>query len=215
MLAWTRSGSKPTLLHDVDLAARRPADAADAGAEHPDGRPGAPARRQLRAHLDPPVAKLEAAERHDARGRVAVALVALLARLDHEHAVLDAHVLGAGGVVLLLVVLLQVAELVAPFRGVGAAGRVELVREHERERAAGRRAGGRRGCRARAGTATGGGERHGEREGERRELRGCGRRLMLLPLLEQVADLGEQLHLRGRRRRRHRAVPRGARTASR
>src|SRR6185503_2311176 len=157
--------------HHVDLAARRPAGARDVRAEHPDRGPAAAPAGQLRAHLEAAVAQREASERVHAGRRVAVALVALLAALDHEHAALDAHVLEAGGVVLLLVVA-DVADLVAPLRRVEAPGRLELVREDEREAGGSRgRGGGRRGRRRllapRAGCAAGW---QRERESERREL---------------------------------------------
>ena len=119
------------VLHDVDLAAGRPADLVDVRPEHPEGRPGAAPRGQLRPDLDLAVEELGAPPGVEAGGRVVVAHPALAAGLDDQSPALDPRVLGARGVVLLLVVG-DVADLVVPPRGVGGSRHVELVREDER-----------------------------------------------------------------------------------
>ena len=86
--------------------------------------------RQLRPDLHAPVKELEAAARVETRRGVGVALVSLFAPLDHEVAALDPDILRARGVELRFLVA-DVAQLVAPVRGVGGARPVELVGEGE------------------------------------------------------------------------------------
>ena len=164
-LPWIRSGIEADVLHDVDLAARRPARLADVRAQRPDGRPRAAARRHLRPYLHASVQELEAAARDEASRGVRVALVRLLSGLDHEVAALGSRVLGPRGVVLLLVVG-DVADVVVPLRGVEGAWSVELVCEDQSPAGRGGGGGGADG-RLRQGTApTGLGGRQDEKEGE-------------------------------------------------
>ena len=75
------------VLHDVDLAARRPADLVDVRPEHPEGRPGAAPRGQLRPDLDLAVEELRAALGVEASRGVVVAHPALAAGLDDQRPV--------------------------------------------------------------------------------------------------------------------------------
>src|SRR6185503_17258765 len=97
------------VLHDVDLAARRPADRADVVTEHPDRRPVPLPFGKLRAHLDASVCDVELVASDEPRRRVlAGAVPALKAaravgrRLDDQPALLDARVRRLCRVVLVL-----------------------------------------------------------------------------------------------------------------
>src|SRR6185295_9970216 len=75
-------------LHDVDLSARRPANGADAVAEHPESGPDALPFRRVDACLDPRVdAERLFALRFYSRRRVSVAAEVLASRFDYERAV--------------------------------------------------------------------------------------------------------------------------------
>ena len=113
------------VLHDVDLAARRPANLANARAERPDRRPGAAAFRQFRPHLDAPIRPIRAAGQA-CRG-VVPALVRFPMRLDDQHSPFDARVLGPAAGVILQLLVSDESDLVIPAAGVGQTAAVELV----------------------------------------------------------------------------------------
>ena len=100
------------VLHDVDLAARRPPGLADVRAERPDGRPRPPALRQPGPNLDSSVGPVGAA-RQAGRGVVG-ALEPLAPGFDHQQAVLDARVLRPFARVVLPLVVTDEADLVVP-----------------------------------------------------------------------------------------------------
>jgi hypothetical protein len=135
------------VLHDVDLAAIRPADRADVGAQHPEGGPQPSTGRDLDPRLDPAVRQLESALRQESSGRVlarpVVALEAGFRRAGGDHEIAGTVGCRVGRVVrieLELVVapagdalLGAVAEGVPPVIGVRrrAGGLVELVAPDE------------------------------------------------------------------------------------
>ena len=95
-------GSAP--FHHVNLAALRPANRRDVGAQHPSGRPGADARRQFRAELELAVFEAAFVLRLDAGRGPGGILVVLFDRLDDQVAVFHPQILGAVRVVLRLAV---------------------------------------------------------------------------------------------------------------
>src|SRR6185436_12629941 len=75
-------------LHDVDLSARRPANRADAVAEHPESGPDSLPFRRVDACLDPRVdAERLFALRLHTSGRVSVSTEVLSSRFDDEHSI--------------------------------------------------------------------------------------------------------------------------------
>src|SRR3546814_125588 len=98
------------------------------GRQHPDRRPGAAPRRQLRPRLDAAVEEVALALRHQPRGGVPVRTTVLPVRGDGQHAVADGRIVDAVGIRLEFVVAPAVAaEVMAPFRRIRTAGVVELV----------------------------------------------------------------------------------------
>src|SRR5262245_9504476 len=75
------------VLHDVDLAASRPPDAADVVAEHPESRPNALAARDLQTRRESTIRVVEFPRRLEFRGRVIATAVRLFLGRDHEVAV--------------------------------------------------------------------------------------------------------------------------------
>src|SRR6188508_3462087 len=73
-----------TILHDVDLAAVRPADVGDVGAERPERGPDALATRLADPGFEATVRALEATCAVDARRRECAAAVTLAARDDPQ-----------------------------------------------------------------------------------------------------------------------------------
>src|SRR5690606_1035790 len=107
------------VLHDVDLATRRPADLVDVGAEHPDGWPHTAPRGQLSPHFDTAVPPARLPLRGEARRRVLRFPEALAPGLDDEITILEPRVLGTTPGVVLQLLVANEALLVSPARGVG------------------------------------------------------------------------------------------------
>ena len=115
------------VLHDVDLPARRP-PVRRIDPEHPDRGPHAPPCRQLRADLDPSVEPLGLTTGGQARRRDGMALEMVLARLDHQHAVLDARVFPPRLGVVLQLPVPDVPLLVIPPLRIRHTRNIELIR---------------------------------------------------------------------------------------
>src|ERR1019366_4473244 len=108
----------PDVLHDVDLAAGRPADRINVGAQHPECGPDSLASREFDARLHATVSPGPFAfSQHPGRS-IILAAVALLAGLDNQLTAYDARVIRAGGVIFELLIAPAtgaVTDIVAPF----------------------------------------------------------------------------------------------------
>lgn len=104
--------------HDVDLAARGPADSCDAVTEHPESRPDSLPFRRVDACLDPRVdAKRLFALRFESSRCECVSTKIFSTRFDHQHSICYPRVLWSAGVVLKFVVApTTAAEIEAPVR---------------------------------------------------------------------------------------------------
>src|SRR5207245_10799773 len=91
-------GLLPAVLHDVHLAARRPADLRDVIAQHPNRGPQPLPARDLNARLDPAVLPRAQTLGLEARRSVRLVTERLVPRLDHEVTVLESRVLGPIGI---------------------------------------------------------------------------------------------------------------------
>ncbi len=120
------------VFHDVDLAARRPADFVDVVAEHPERGPDSLSIGNFDAGFEASVGLIEFALRVQARGGVVAshAVGASVGFLERDHfqiAVLDVQVLRTGGVVLQFLVASAFAvDLNLPFSWIGW-GAIRLV----------------------------------------------------------------------------------------
>src|SRR5688572_20610431 len=137
------------VLHDVDLAAGRPADLAHVRAQGPNRGPGSPAGGQLRLDLDAPVGPGGLSPRDEARGGVLRGLSVqgasprairrvpclvphgLFPRLDDEDPVLDPRVLLTLTRVVLLLLVAHEPLLVVPLLRIRRPVLLELVRPDE------------------------------------------------------------------------------------
>src|SRR6266516_959853 len=119
------------VLHDVDLAARGPADRDAVIAQHPEGGPQALPARDLDPRFHAPVAPRAQPLGLESGGRVVTVSERLTARRDGEIAAFDTRVFGAVGVELELRVAPAAAPgLADPFSSIKG-GAVELVVPHE------------------------------------------------------------------------------------
>src|SRR5207245_9153542 len=91
-------GLLPDVLHDVHLAARRPADLRDVIAQHPKRGPQPLPARDLNARLDPAVLPRAQTLGLEARRSVRLVTERLVPRLDHEVTVLESRVLDPIGI---------------------------------------------------------------------------------------------------------------------
>src|SRR5581483_6524677 len=116
-------------LHDVDLAALRPAHGIDIRAKHPERRPDPFAIRQLDARFDAAASKRKESLGLDASGSVIAARILQRANDQMAFAVLEDVLSGVGVRLDLAVAAAIVAEIVSPFLRVGGlvGGPVKLV----------------------------------------------------------------------------------------
>src|SRR5438270_247988 len=111
-----QGGLATDILHDIHLPARRPAHGGNICAECPERGPEALAVGNLYPRLDAAVRPGDFALRFQPCRSVSAAKITFLARFDHQLAVLDADVVGAGGVVFEFVIApTPAANVVPPF----------------------------------------------------------------------------------------------------
>lgn len=160
------------VFHDVAPVRMRPSAVCLVGGQRPARRPGTQPGRQLRTNLQPAVEEVALVLRHQPFRGIRAAFMVFAPGDERQHAVGDARVLRAIGVMVALVVATAVAARVAaPFRRIGRAIDVEPVLPDQRRAEAPFAFGGRGGGRGSAGHATG---------EQRRPHRGCQHRVQYL-----------------------------------